>query len=222
MLAFAIEEAGEGVVLVPYRYYAGGLRYSAQNPQSPVAVLGGRIQTGTREFPGISFIGTDSLTDLYRAGGAAAVLAGEGGIVFFHERDLTERERGAFLQGLRDNSYKGEPVFLPPGAEYNFQGDVACAVLSAPAPSFVDRHADIPLIIFSWADPALTPSNVYIIFDDSPWALAAEAVKLLSDRDRNGRASLPSRVLFPSGRVAELEVLHKLKESAGKRIPSDN
>ncbi|MDR1901544.1 MAG: hypothetical protein LBQ88_04585 [Treponema sp.] len=218
MVAFAIEDAagGEGAgVLIPYRYYAGALRYSAQNPQVPVGVLGGRgaVQAGAPPPEAPIFIGTDSLSDLYKAGGAAAILAGEGRILFFHGRDITERERGAFLQGLRDGSYNREPVFLPPGSEYNALGDVSCAVLGAPAASFLDKHTNIPLILFSWADPALTPSNVYIIFDDSPWALAPEAAKLIfSSRDRNAGALFPSRVLFPLGRIAGAETLRKLKE----------
>ncbi|MDR2094912.1 MAG: hypothetical protein LBP76_05260 [Treponema sp.] len=227
MVAFALEEVATGrerdtPVLVPYRYHAGAARYSAQNSHAPVAVLegrGARTETGSAASSGVLSIGTDSVSDLYRAGGAAAVLAGEGRVLFFHDRNLTEREREAFLQGLRDNSYGGEPVFLAPGSEYAALDDVSCAVLSAPAASFLDKYTDIPLILFSWTDPAFTPSNVYIIFDDSPWALAAGAVKRIESGERSGGGSLPSRILFPRGRIAEAEVLRKLKECTNMALP---
>jgi hypothetical protein len=227
MVAFAVEEAaagreGDAPVLIPYRYYAGAVRYRAQNPQARVAVLEGRgvqVRTGSPASPGLVSIGTDSVSDLYRAGGAAAVLAGEGTILFFHDRNLTERERGAFLQGLRDNSYGREPVFLASGSEYNDLDDVSCAVLGASAASLLDKYTNIPLIVFSWVDPALTPSNVYLVFDDSPWALAVEAVKLLEAGDENEGVSLPSRILFPRGRIDKSEILQKLKECTNKNLP---
>jgi hypothetical protein len=74
MVSIAVGVAAKSpyCVLFPYRYVEGAERYTESFPGVPTIVLGRRGQTPPK---GAAFIQTDALTDLFRAGACAAVLA---------------------------------------------------------------------------------------------------------------------------------------------------
>jgi hypothetical protein len=121
---------------------------------------------------------TDKKTDFYRAGLCAAAFAlhNEGGILFFQGNTVVPADRDAFIQGLRRQGYENNPMFVYSSVEFEPNNGFSCAVIAGPAVSFLSKNAAIPMIAFSWIDPAFTSGEVKIIFDDSPWALALELV----------------------------------------------
>jgi hypothetical protein len=212
MLVFAVEEAAltPYCVLFPYRYEEAAGRYAARFPQIPVALLGGRIREAPE--PGeIFFVSTDIMTDFYRAGRCAAIFAqnGDGRILFFQENSMAAAERAAFIDGLREQGFEGEPLFINAGVDYSGVEKVLCVVMVGSAPSFLERNPDVPLILFSWIDPGLTGRGVKVIFDDSPWAMVPETLAMISRKEKAG--SFPSGILFPGDRIPEKGLLEQIK-----------
>jgi hypothetical protein len=89
MAALAVEDAAGKPygVLFPFRYAEGARRYAQLHPETPVAVLGGRLP---RE-EGLLYFGTDTAGDMYRAGRGAALLVqpGGGGVYVFQDPRLS-------------------------------------------------------------------------------------------------------------------------------------
>jgi hypothetical protein len=209
--AFAAEAAAASpyCVLFPYRYYQGARRYVRRFPQVPVAVLGGRGRNG-EGIPG--FIPTDTAADFYRAGRCAAVLAREGTVLVVGDPAPAERE--AFLAGLRVRDYGGIPQYAAGVDAVSLRAD--CMIIAGSGSLPLAQYSRAPLVLFSWVDPALTPRECQVIFDDSPWALAAEAVKIAV---RGDFGPLPSEALVLKGPAAEEGVLQDLKKAVRSRVP---
>jgi hypothetical protein len=221
--ALAVEAAALSprAVLFPYRYYEGGRRYKEKFPEVPVLILCGeaeKLPPGTGLVP----VYTDRETDFYRAGLCAAFLAREGkngDILVFGDRAVSGGEREAFLEGLRARGFIKNPVYRPPDSEYQNYQDLSCILLTAPASRFFAENRGVPVLLFSWLDPALTPGEVKVVFDDSPWALAVKAVK--AAEQGAGEGLLPSRPLVPRGRGGRdsLDVLKGLVREKRPRRP---
>ncbi|MDR2184886.1 MAG: hypothetical protein LBO80_04375 [Treponema sp.] len=205
LAAFAVEEAlpSPYCVLFPYRYYQGARRYARRFPRIPLAVLGGRGRDGT-DIPG--FIPTDTEADFYRAGLCAAVLAPEGTVLVLGEPSPAERK--FFLEGLRARGYEGTPQYAAGSEEITLRAD--CMVIAGPSSFLLTRFSRAPSVLFSWTDPGLIPRECQVIFDDSPWALAAEAVEMAV---RGNFGPLPSKALVLKGRITEKGVLQSLKKA---------
>jgi hypothetical protein len=191
-------------VLFPYRYYEAGRQYKKDFPEVPVLILGnkeGEVPAGEGLVP----VYPDRETDFYRAGLCAAFLAREGkngDVLVFNDGTMSAGEREAFLEGLRVQGFIRNPVYVGLNSDYqNYQG-VSCAVLTGPATRFFAENRGAPVLLFSWLDPALTPLEVTVVFDDSPWALAAAAVKA-AEEGEEGRGGVPSRSLIPQGRTGK-------------------
>jgi len=212
LMAIAAQEAFEDpwAVVFPYRYLEGARRYREDRPDTAVLVMGGPPQ---QEAETISFVSTDTRADLYMAGMAAALLTGEKRPLLFSDGTFTEEQREAFRQGLSDQGFTQDPIFANASAGYSSYTEIGCVVVSGPAARFVDLNLDIPMILFSWVDPSFTPSTVKLIFDDSPWALAVEALKLLPA----GEIVLPSSPSIFKDRIEGKDVFTKLKGIIGKK-----
>ncbi|MDR1955571.1 MAG: hypothetical protein LBQ30_01800 [Treponema sp.] len=224
MVSFALEEAHRSPyrVLVPYRYYEGAARYAEHFPQVPVIILGGRSQDP--QAPGTIFVGTDTMLDLYRAGLCAGILAeyqrdGEdsvpGEVLFFQNERLTPEYQEAFSRGLREQGFTKEPKYLTVHQDYADIKYISCIVMQGAGTSVLERNLTIPVILFSWIDPALSSRMVKLVFDDAPWTLARKAVALIPD-EQGG--AIPSAWVFPEGRIATKEVLGRLKKVLSKSI----
>lgn len=212
MLVFAVEETARTpyCVLFPYRYEEAAGRYAARFPQIPVVLLGGRIREAP-EPEGIFFVSTDVMADFYRAGRCAAIFAqnGDGRILFFQENSMPAAERTVFIDGLREQGFEGEPLFINTGIDYSGSENIACVVIIGSAPAFLERNPDVPLILFSWIDPGLTGRGVKVIFDDSPWAMVPGTIAMVSRKEKAG--SLPSDILVPGDRIPEKGLLDRIK-----------
>jgi hypothetical protein len=82
---------------------------------------------------------------------------------------------------------------------------------------FLEKNQDIPVILFSWVDPAVTPSRVKVVFDDSPWAQVGAAVKILAGEKEPG--NVPSRALILSKRIPDQGLLQNIKEAVQGIVP---
>ena len=193
LMSLAVEGSSRTpkAVLFPFRYLAAAQFYKESHPGVPVLVVGGR-NPRPREKTELSFICTDTAQDLYRAGLCAASFAGKDkGIVFFMDGVLSDANRKVFQQGLRDQGFSGDPVYLNASADYSANSNTGCVVLAGPASKFVERNLTIPVILFSWIDPGITPRSVKLIFDDSPMAMAAKILKPLPPPGETFIASEP-------------------------------
>jgi hypothetical protein len=177
-------------VFFPYRYREGARRYLRDRPGAPVAVLGGRPadSRGRAEKTGEGaeplWLYTDTLTDMYRAGAFAAVLAGTG-VPALYRDGLTEAETTAFSRGLTDQGWAGSPVFFGPVRS------AACVVLGGRGDDYFQEESEAPLVLFTWTDPALIPRTAAAVFDDSPWAQLEAGLEML----KKGEGSpIPSEI----------------------------
>ena len=176
LLAFAADGAHSApwAVLFPHRYLEGARFYKGMYPDAQVLVMG---SPAPRNEELLSFVRTDIAADLYRAGLCAAFLVGEKDVLFFSDGNLPREYRDAFLEGLRVQGFLGEPVYLNASADHSSYSDIGCVVVAGAAVRFLEQNLEIPVILFSWADPAISPRTVKVVFDDSPWALATGALK---------------------------------------------
>jgi len=195
LMALALEGSSRTpmAVLFPFRYLNGAQYYKESHPNVPVLVGGGG-NPNPREETAISFVRTDTAQDLYRAGLCAANLTGGGkGVLVFTDGVLADANRKAFQEGLRNQGFTGDPVYVNASADYSAYSNIGCVVVDGPAVKFMDRNLAIPVILFSWVDPAITPRSVKLIFDDSPLAMAARLLRPLPP---------PGEIFVPSEPVA--------------------
>jgi hypothetical protein len=219
VVSFAVENASARPygVFFPYRYYEGAARYTRQFPDVPVFLIGGRFRDAQEEGRSLT-IAADTPLDRYRAGLCAALFAADGGdVLFFYTDPVSGEERDAFEAGLRAGGYEKNPRYLRGSADYAAQEGVSCAVIAGQADAFLEQSADIPIILFSWIDPALTPRRVKLVFDDSPWAFAVRAVKLAPRSE--GALRLPSEVRVLGERVPDGELRRKLNAAVRSAPP---
>ncbi|MDR3161967.1 MAG: hypothetical protein LBU28_10180 [Spirochaetaceae bacterium] len=213
MAALAVEETEDSPygVLFPFRYVEGARRYARLHPEIPSVVLGGRLPTEAE----VLYLPTDTAGDLYRAGrGAALLVPAGGGVYVFQDPRLTPEERRSFSEGLRDGGWEGEPEYVYGGTSLKDITGVSVLMSGAP-PRFFEEAVRTAVILFSWIDPALTSQDVKVVFDDSPWALAVEAVQAMSGGEtaRSGDpAPLPARVSVLSRRIPDRMLQKELKK----------
>ena len=186
-------------VFFPYHFIEAARRFKDELPGITVIVMEGRQMVDQGDD--FVVISTDSDTDFYRAGICAALLTRDstGGIVFYQNTSFKDSHREAFEKGLEKGGFIKETFFLDSSTDYYSWQDISCVVISGPAVRFFERNLDIPVILFSWIDPSMTPANVKIIFDNSPWALAVESLRLL----KSGGSTLPSPIILPLGRLGK-------------------
>jgi hypothetical protein len=213
VVVFAVEEAAAApyAVLFPYRYYEGARRYAGQYPEVPVVLLGNGIGKSPAAEASL-FIRTDRRTDFYRAGRCAAVFALDGGgqVLFFQDDLVSLEDREAFLLGLQEQGYDQRPIYISINSEYAALSDISCVVMTGPAAAFLEQNEKIPIILFSWVDPAITSAEIKLIFDDSPWALAVRVVEMVSRGQEPG--PIPSDIVVLERRIASEGVLQNLKK----------
>ncbi|MDR1100402.1 MAG: hypothetical protein LBL28_07985 [Treponema sp.] len=244
IVVFAVEEADSRphCVIFPARYADGGRRYAGQFPGIRVIILDSMpAETAAGQAPPeedqgrLIMLRTRRLEDFYRAGLCAAIIARSemgrsaknspetgaadpgGEILVFQEKSFSPMDKTAFSTGMQRQGNTTQPHYLNSPAEYAGIQDASCAVVNGSALDFLDRNLKIPIILFSWYNPALTSRETLLVFDDSPWALAAEAVKQ-ADRDE-GIGDIPSDIVFPRGRIADKGLLRDLKRAAGGPVP---
>jgi hypothetical protein len=219
VIAFAVNQASSRpyAALFPFSYEQGARRYAEQSPGIPVGVLGsGARPRRSGEIPaeenGVVFIETDRAADLYRAGRCAALFALQdgGGILFFTADTVTWDDKDAFLKGLRDQGFEDPPLFVDIGENYTLPGALSCVVMARAVEGYLESDPVVPSILFSWMDPGITPREIKVVFDDSPWALAAAAAKALHRRE--GPTPVASEILIPGDRIGDTGLRKRVKE----------
>ena len=212
LMALAVQDVfvSPWAVVFPYRYLEGARRYKEAIPGTLVLVVGGTGQSNAEDF---SLVLTDTHTDLYRAGMAAALFTGEKRPLFLSDGYLSDELREVFLQGLVDNGSLSEPVFMYASSAYPSWPEIGCVVVAGPAAAFAEQNLDIPVILFSWIDPSLTPGTVKLVFDDSHMTLALEALKAPPAQE----ILLPSSLSIFGDRIGEKAVYSELKDLIRKK-----
>jgi hypothetical protein len=216
-VSLAAEDASQTplAVLFPHRYMGGGDNYKETHPDTPVYITSGRNQS-SRAKEAVSFIRTDIKTDLYRAGLCAALLAGEGNILFISDEAVPNENREIFIEGLRAQDYAKNPNWGRYNTDFLSEINLSCVVIAGPAGDFFEKMPETPVILFSWADPGFTPRSVKVIFDDSPYALAFKGYRLFSSTGGGGEVLISSIPTVLKDRIEEKEVFKRL-ESLVKR-----
>jgi hypothetical protein len=216
-VVFAVEEASPRpwAVLAPYRYAQGLRRYSEQHPETPAVVLGGRENIREGQLLTLT---TDTRLDSYRAGRSAAFFAREkdGEIVVFQEERDFPVNREAFLAGLRAEDCDINPLYMNGYTDYPGYDKLSCVVLTGGAQNFLSRNTAVPVILYSWLDPAFSPGTVKLVFDDSPWGVSAEAFRTAVEE---GEEPVPSGISLLSGRIGRTELLKKIKTAVREGFP---
>lgn len=236
VLVFAVEQASSRpyCVLFPHRYREAALRYHEEFPQIPVALIKGRAAEAyfpdSNEGPGLFEFETDRETDLYRAGVCAGIISNAGEdalqpeenrplqsiIVVFTDSQMPMNERELIARGVQEQNPQQEVVFLNSISMMPEAEDVSCVIIEGSGLGYLEKNLKIPVILFTWLDPSLTAREVFAIFDDSPWALAVPAVKMVVKEQIEGKIS--SKLLFFSARIADNGVFRQLKNSADKSL----
>ena len=199
IISFAVEDASKTplAVLFPHRYMGGADYYKENHPDIPVYVASGRNHSSTAK-EAISFVRTDIKTDLYRAGLCAAMLAGEEGVVLINYGTLADENKDAFTDGLQAQGYTEEPVYRNPNYSFSSSDALGCAVIVGMAGDFFIKRPTTPVILFSWTDPAIVPSSVKVMFDDSPYALADKGFSAILESGKGENDDGGSEVFISS------------------------
>ena len=168
------------IVLFPLRFLRSAEIYKDHNPNIRVILLetSGYIQSD-RQNDFFSYR-TDLETDFYRTGIIASSLDMEnnGRIAVFFEDNISSRARPAFLRALEDQNKASNAHFFSDFSSFYDISDISCVVIAGTGFEYLEEKKDIPVILFSWLNPSLAPSDIVMIIDDSPWAQAVQAVRL--------------------------------------------
>jgi hypothetical protein len=200
-------------VLFPYRYAGAARDYQEENPHIPAVILSGRIREDAVEHGPLVFR-TSTEADFYRAGLCAAQFGTQDANIalVFQDGSITQADREAFSAGLTKGGSASSPVYLNSGSDYSAWQNVSCVIAVGLASRLFEQNVGAPILLFSWVNPRFTPRNVKLLFDDSPWALALQAVKAVEGGEKEG--SLASELVIPFGRVSGRENILKLIELA--------
>ena len=214
LVSIAVEGASGSPVmaLFPYRYLSGARYYKEKYPETPVFVVGGERPVSESS---LTFVLTNTEEDLYRAGLCAALLAGGQRVVFFGEGSVPDSWE-AFRNGLSIQNNNETPLFLNISSDYSSFSDVGCVVLAGSASKFIEKKLDIPIILFSWLDPAMTPSPVKLVFDDSPWALAADIFRNYTGS--GGKMIVSSRLVILGERFDEKKDFRNIQRIVKEKL----
>ncbi|MDR1046182.1 MAG: hypothetical protein LBL64_00255, partial [Treponema sp.] len=214
-------------VIAPSRYAGSLRRYAEKYPEIDTGILGdeprqppGRAQAPASVNSSLLWFSADRNADYYRAGLAAGLLAqGEGRILVFYNTPPLSGQQEAFRLALREQGYQKEPEMINSREEYSSFDDVSCVILAGHAPEFLNRNLNMPVILFSWIDPAKTSRNTCVIFDDSHWTLIVPMVLGIKNSgplaELRGR-SIPSKMKFLPKRI-ENKGFKKLLKSFAER-----
>jgi len=204
-------------VIFPLRFVKSAILYKELAPNIPIVVLEGRYPE--EESPSVSSIGavtsdyfifkTDINDDFYRIGLAVTAIKQKtvqknenftpdekkkGKVVVFIDRKLNQM-KDVFLRGLYDRGELFETVFFNSYSQHLELSDLSCVVLAGLGADFLDKKADVPVISFTWINPALLPFDVVMIVNDSPLAQARQVVKMVKSGVKNGLIKSEFRIL---------------------------
>jgi len=195
-------------VIFPLRFVPSAQRYKEINPNIPVVVLEGRYPNN--ENPAEKVLGankseyfiykTDINDDFYNLGLVISTLKPKKEpkkddsspeteknekIAVFLEQNLAQM-KDIFLKGLYDRGILTETQFFYYYSQKLEKFEFFCAIFAGMGYEYLDKKAGIPVIAFTWIDPFLLPSDVVMVINDSPWAQARQAVRMVGAGEKNG------------------------------------
>jgi hypothetical protein len=210
IVPFAIKEisARPYCVLFPLRFIQSAQLYREQNPDIPVVVLEGRHSES--ENPAEKALGenkseyfiyrTDINDDFYNLGLVISALKHEkepqkddsaletennDKIAVYLDRNLSQMN-DIFLKGLYDRGILTETQFFNYFSQGAEKSDYSCVVLAGIGYEYIEKKIGVPTISFTWIDPFLLPSDVVVVINDSPWAQARQAVRMVGAGEKDG------------------------------------
>jgi hypothetical protein len=239
----AIREAASRpyCVLFPRSQASAALRFHEQFPKTPAVLLSGLASVPEIPSPDgfLCVYGTDRQTDLYRAGLFAGILGsipqkpaqkaekqGESAAtppdsapkihILWQDRSVQAEGRELFSRGVKEHNPESVVVFVNTSSEMPDMRMISCTALTGAGIEYLEKNPRMPLILFSWMDPAFMAQEVIVVFDDSTWALAVPAVRMAAQRQAEGK--IPSKPLIFSAKIADNSIFQALKKSA-KKMP---
>ena len=227
IIQFAVASASPRpfCVIFPLRFAMAAKLYREQNPEIPVVLLEGRYPAegvnpasfaiNSNDTSDYYIYTTDIQADYYRAGLAAAILDGEknGRTVVFLDNRIQRQAREAFLESLKDQEKTMNTLFYTSISQLSNVSDLSCVVLAGSGVDYLDRNAEIPVIFFTWLNPALLSNEIILVFDDSPWAQAVPAARMVAAQVMTGQ--IPSKILILPSENIDKDVYQKLKKTTG-------
>ena len=240
MVIFAITEASRqpSCVLFPRSQAMAAQRFHEQFPEIPAVVLSGLVTIPELPPPDgfLCVYGTDRELDMYRAGlfagilgiarrkpasqtekqpeTAAAPAVAAQTYVFWQDNYMPAEGRELFSQGVREKDPESNAIFVNLAAQLPDSKGIACVTLTGAGAEYLERKAAIPVILFSWLDPAMLPREVIVQLDDSAWALAVPAFRMALQGQAEGK--IPSKPLIFSRKIDDNSVFRMLEKSAKK------
>jgi hypothetical protein len=141
-------------------------------------------------------------------------------VALFQDRSVTGAERELFSGGVKEEDPESGVIFARTAAEVPGPERISCAVISGGGNDYIEKNPKVPLVLFTWVDPAFVSKEVAVIFDDSPWALAVPAVRMAAGGLAGGlsEGKIPSKPLFFPGGFADKSIFKGLKKSS-KKVP---
>jgi hypothetical protein len=218
-------------VLFPRTHTEAARYFHEQFPNVYTVLLSGLLPFSSLPPPDGFFCQyvTDREIDLYRAGLFAGILSGlkkaddkeeaEEKIpvktyVLRQDRLIQATERELFIQGVKEWDTSAVIVFADTTGQIpDFKG-IEVLVLAGVGGDILEGNPKIPVILFSWLNPAFTSQEVMVQFDDSAWALAVPAAQMAVKGEAEGK--IPSKPLFFSRKIASKNILRLLEKSAKK------
>jgi hypothetical protein len=236
MVIYAITEAARRprCVIFPYSQAMAALRFHEQFPEIPAIVLSGLVTPPELPPPDgfLCVYGTDRAVDMYRAGlfagilgvarrnsqpdAASAAQTFAQTYVFWQDSYIPADGRELFSRGVREKDPESNTIFVNLAAQLPDIKGIACVTLTGAGAEYLEKKAAVPIILFSWLDPALLPREVAVQFDDSVWALAVPATRLALQGQAEGK--IPSKPLTFSPKTADNSIFRMLEKSA-KKMP---
>jgi len=223
----AISEAGGKpyCVLFPAYLAPAAERFHLQFPETRAVVLiGFSPLSGLPQPDGVLCVyRTDLETDLYRAGLFAGLLGlqksspdAQRTCFLLQDRYIQAQEREFFSRGLRESDPGAVARFSNSASDMPGPEGISCVVFGRSGAEYLDKNAQIPLILFTWLDPSMFPEEAVAAFDDSTWALVVPAVRMAANSQAEGK--IPSKPLFLSRETADNGIDQVLKRLA-KKMP---
>lgn len=232
-------------VLFPRSQSAAAKRFHEQNPEIPLVLLSGLVQSSDLPAPDgyLCVYNTDREVDLYRAGLFAGIIGSkqqnsteqpeekdtkneesaeespkiiQNSYILWQDRFVKPSGRDIFIRGVMEEDPESHVIFVNSGSDVPDPQKISCAVLTAAGTEFLEKNHRMPMILFSWLDPSLASKELIVLFDDSIWAQAVPAVRLALEQQ--AEASIPSKALIFSGKIVDNSVSRELKKAA-KKLP---
>ena len=226
LVALAESASRPYCVIFPRRYSRAAEQYHEENPQVPIALIAGLVQSSSLPDPNgiLCVYRSDRETDLFRAGLLAGIFAGqellhtaEKAVALWQDRGVSEEMRELFSLGVREQNPETEVIFANTLGAMPTEDNLAVAVLTGAGSDYLDRRPRVPVVLFSWLNPELVPRQVFALFDDSTWGLAVPAVQMAINGVSEG--IIPSKPLIISEHIADNGIFRRLRNAAKKTPP---